>query len=244
MTESLTCNDVVERGIVERYLAGRLDLPEAEAFEAHYLACPRCQEDLRVAAAVRHNLPLVTNVQWLRRRWSRPLLVGVGLAAAAGFAALFLLPGDRVNPQLERLGAVLEPPVYLGVPVRGEQTSADSLFAAAMSSYLARRYDEAARGLAVALAAGVDSAPALFFRASGLLMINRSRESAETFQRVTGLGDTPYLVEARLYRAKALLRLGRAGEAITELRFAAAGLDDLGRWAQALADSVEALVQR
>jgi tetratricopeptide (TPR) repeat protein len=244
VTQSLTCGDVAERGFVERYVAGRLDPAEVEAFEAHYVTCPRCQEDLRLAAAVRRNLPLVAGASAPRRRWPRPLLAGVGLAAAAGLAALLLLPGDRVSPQLTSLGTVLEPPIYLGVPVRGTPSAADSLFDVAMGAYAGRSYAEAAEGLAAALDAGVDSVPALFFRASGLLMMDRPRDAAELYQRVVTLGESPYRAEARLYRAKALLQLGRARDAVAELRQIAERPDEVGRWANALADSVEALIRR
>jgi hypothetical protein len=42
----------------ERYLRGRLSQAEADAFEAHYICCPRCSEPLqftdRFVVAIRH----------------------------------------------------------------------------------------------------------------------------------------------------------------------------------------------
>ena len=38
----LTCVEVDRDDLEERYLAGRLSEPDAEAFEAHYFACERC----------------------------------------------------------------------------------------------------------------------------------------------------------------------------------------------------------
>jgi hypothetical protein len=51
-----TCGAVAREAWVERYLTGRLTEPEAAAFESHYLTCLRCQEELRLAAAVREEL--------------------------------------------------------------------------------------------------------------------------------------------------------------------------------------------
>ena len=59
MAETLSCKAINDRGLVERYLAGRLSEPEAEVFECHYLTCSRCQNELRLAAAIRDVLPEV-----------------------------------------------------------------------------------------------------------------------------------------------------------------------------------------
>ena len=56
MGDLLTCDAVAARWMIERYLAGKLSEAEAEAFEAHYLTCSRCQRELRVAVAVRDGL--------------------------------------------------------------------------------------------------------------------------------------------------------------------------------------------
>jgi anti-sigma factor RsiW len=52
----LTCDAVAARGMIERCLAGKLSEAEVEAFEAHYLTCPHCQRELRLAAAIRGGL--------------------------------------------------------------------------------------------------------------------------------------------------------------------------------------------
>lgn len=45
--------DPGQRDLAPLYLAGRLTTEEAEAFEAHYLGCPKCREDVRGGAALR-----------------------------------------------------------------------------------------------------------------------------------------------------------------------------------------------
>ena len=238
MTQTLACKDVAEMALVERYLLKRLSPAEQEAFEAHFLTCETCQQAIELGSAIRGALPTVRAVP-ARRSWVT-LGAGLGLAAAAGIAAVVLLPSTRPSAELTRLGAVGQAPLYLGVPVRADQpASADSLFGKAMAAYAAERYAEAAPALRAALRAGVDSAPAEFFLAASVLM-NGDPEDAETgFARVIALGDTPYRPEAHFYRAKALLRLGRRTEALTDLRSATALPGVIGTHARALADSVQ-----
>jgi anti-sigma factor RsiW len=57
--ELLTCDAIAARGVIERYLAGRLSEAEVETFEAHYLTCSHCQRELRLAIAIRDGLPEV-----------------------------------------------------------------------------------------------------------------------------------------------------------------------------------------
>ena len=227
---------------VERYLLKRLSPAEQEAFEAHFLSCESCQKAIELGIAIRRTLPPVEAVP-SRRSWVT-LGAGLGLAAAAGLAAVLLLPSTRPSAELTRLGAVGQAPLYLGVPVRADQpASADSLFGKAMAAYAAERYSEAAPALRAALRAGVDSAPAEFFLASSVLMSGEAEDAATGFGRVIALGDTPYRPEAHFYRAKALLRLGRTSEALADLRRAAALPGVIGTHANALADSVQRIAR-
>jgi len=238
MRQTIACDEFAEGAFVERYLLRRLSPAEQEAFEAHFLTCESCQQAIELGSAIRGALPVVTAMP-ARRSWGA-LAGGLGLAAAAGLAAVLLWPSNRPPTELTRLGAVGQAPLYLGIPVRADPgTSADSLFGAAMASYAAERYSEAASALRAALRAGVDSAPAEFFLAASALM-SGDAEAAETgFGRVIALGDTPYRSEAYFYRAKALLRHGRATEALADLRSAAAVEGVIGGQARALADTVQ-----
>lgn len=165
--------------------------------------------------------------------------------AAASVVGVALWSASTPSPYAD-LGRVIEPPIYLGVPVRERDRSGDSLFAAAMTAYAERRFDEAASVLDHAVAAGVDSVPAIFFHASSQLMLGQHRAAADGFARVLAMGESPYRGEAAYLRAKALLREGRAEEALAML--AAAGgartMPGLARSARALADSVDARLQR
>ena len=55
----MTCEAIVDDGLIERYLAGLLSEPESEALESHYLTCARCQAELRLGSAIRAVLPEV-----------------------------------------------------------------------------------------------------------------------------------------------------------------------------------------
>lgn len=106
MTDKLTCEEITERGLVEGYLAGNLSEAETEAFEAHYLTCPRCQTELRLGAGIRELLPEVRTQggipkihdgkrtgKWFRRHaW-----IGAGAAAAAAvlIGVILLEPAGR-----------------------------------------------------------------------------------------------------------------------------------------------------
>ncbi len=233
MTVQMECDDIRERALIERYVAGRLSEEEASELEAHYLVCQRCQADVRLAMAIRSS-PIET----ARRPFPRWTTWGLAAAAGIGVVLLLVRPG---HGSAERLGRILGPPAYAGVPVRGVASRGDSLFDAGMGLYSARRYGEAVATLDEALRAGADSAPGEFFRAASLLMMNRDADAAEGFRRVGTLGPSPYLPESYYYRAKALLRLGRSAEAENELHRIADGGPELARQASLLADSIDKL---
>lgn len=240
MNTKTTCDESSRCSNAERYVAHRMAAPEAAAFEDHFVTCAECQDEVRFASAIIAGLPhtqAATPGPRAARRMASRFWIGAGLAIAAGLATFMIL---RSGPQSElvALGAVREPPMYLGIPVRSAGAQRDSLFEVAMESYATRRYTAAATGLRAALAAGEDSVPAQFFLATSLLLDSRASEAVDEFQRVLSHGATPYSAEARYYRAKALLRLGRGADAEAELaRLTAAdgAVHDMGK---ALADSI------
>ena len=239
MTETLTCERVDQDDLIAQYIAGTLTETTArEAFEDHFVGCARCRDELRLASIIRAEVarPAVT-----RRvpRW-----MPLGFVSAAALAGIFVLRGGGAHSELARLGAVAEPPIYLGIAVRATPKASDSLFDAAMAAYDQRRYADAAAGLARALTAGVDSAPALFFLGASELMAGHPTEAAAAFERVQSLGDTPYLAEAHFYRAKALLRLRNPSSALAELAAVPAASTTMSDQAGVLADSVRKLTQR
>jgi hypothetical protein len=246
VSEPTVCPVVDAPSLAEQYVAGRLSGAERAAFEDHFVACAACQKEIRLAAALRttvHALPGEINFARPRRRGPSGRLIGAGIALAAGFAAVMLLR-TAWSPAVVALGRVLEPPVYLGVAVRGTPGRADSIFDRAMTAYAARRYAEAAAGLRSALAAGQDSVPTEFFLGASLLLSDDARAAAVTLEHVVAKGDTPYRGEAQLYQAKALLRLGRGREALEVLAARPPGDPVLASILSALSDSVARVIGR
>lgn len=239
MNTSLTCDENSRRMNAEQYAARSMAVEDAEAFEDHFVTCAACQDEVRFASAIVSGLPNAHVGTPLPARSRRAWLWGVGgVALAAGLATLMIFPPVSSRREFVALGDVREPPVYLGIPVRGAGAQPDSLFEAAMDSYAKRHYSAAVEGLRAALAAGKDAVPAQFFLAASLLLDNQAREAIDAFERVIRKGETPYRAEARYYRAKALLRMGRAADAQAELApltRADGVVYDMGR---ALADSV------
>ena len=217
MYTSRTCDESTRQINAERYVTRRMAVQEAEAFEDHFVMCAECQSEVRFASAMAAGLPSAPVAARLAKPSRRLWIWGGGsLALAAGIATLMLARSES-RTELVALGAVNEPPVYLGIPVRGTDAPQDSVFETAMDSYSRRRYAAAVDGLRAVRAAGRDAVPAQFFLAVSLLFDNRAAEAVDAFQRVVAHGETPYRAEARFYRAKALLRVGRAADAQAEL---------------------------
>lgn len=225
-----------ELEVAQRYAARQLNAIEAASFEDHMVGCERCQAEVLLASGLRRVMREAPSA--LPRTRGRRIAVGSALLAAV-ITAIIVMP-DRVNRELAALGQVGEPPAYIGVSVRSAAQRGDSLFAAAMQSYSARRYDKAAIGLRAALDAGADTVRATFFLGASQFMTGRAREAAESFARVIATGPmaTGYLAEAHLFRARALLKLGEPAEALTEL--SAVGAADRERRQEA--DSLSARI--
>jgi Putative zinc-finger len=90
--EALTCEAVAERGLVERYVSGRLNGAALAELEAHLLTCSACREEVRIGMIVRAEMtaPVArARPRALRRRTS---WVALGLAAAAALVLVVARP--------------------------------------------------------------------------------------------------------------------------------------------------------
>jgi TolA-binding protein len=246
MNESTTSHAVDGPTLAAQYVSDRLPEAERVAFEDHFVACAECQREVQLAAAIRaaHREPVAAveiAPPRVRARYAPRLIAGVALAA--GIAAI-VIARSAPSAALTALGDVLEPPVYLGIAVRGTPGRADSVFSVAMNAYVARKYSDSVDGLRAALAAGQDSVPTEFFLGASLLLSGDSRGAAATFNRVVAKGETPYLDEAQLYEAKALLRLGRGREALAVLAQHKPTDSVLAGTLSALSDSVTRAIAR
>jgi hypothetical protein len=115
--KTLSCNAIVDEGLVERYLARTLSEAEVDALESHYLTCARCQTDLRLGAAIRAVLPEVQQAlrnanqeSVARPRLGRRVRIGAVAGALAAVLAGILLvrPADLESPQHRQIDSETE----------------------------------------------------------------------------------------------------------------------------------------
>jgi hypothetical protein len=106
----LSCEAVAERGLVERYVAGRLrDDQDLGVLETHLLTCEACREEVRLGLAVRAELGAPgwhapsQPAQPGRHRLRNGLLVGLATAATA---LLLVYHRPSGGPLEERDGGV------------------------------------------------------------------------------------------------------------------------------------------
>lgn len=241
MNDALTHEDIGARDLVERYVSRQLSDDETKVFESHFLTCERCQADIEVATVLRTVATAHPEPARAKHRVPARLVWSTGFALAAGIVLVALWP--RGSP-IEDLGSVVQPPLYLAVPLRSAITAPESVFNSGMEAYQQSRYGEAATSLARALQLGADTTRAGFFHGASLLMLDQPVAAADAFQRVIGRGDTPYLVEAHYYRAKALLQTGRPGDALAHLAVVEGADHELSTPAHTLADSINARLRR
>ena len=234
-SERLPCPIADESDLIHRYVAGTLPADQVEEFEAHFVECAACQRAVREGAVLRAELRL-------RRRGIdalRTLAWGVPLAAAAALVVWLVLPGES---QMERLGRVGAPPGFVGFPVRAATDSAFVLAERGMAAYREERYADAAALLASAVER--DPAPSVYFFLGVARLLTGDADGAVTaLTAALDPPDNPYAAEARLYLAKAWLRLGRPDSALVQLAAVPADGDKVHAHASALADSVRRLLE-
>lgn len=236
MSETSGAQSHLEAHTVAAYVDGRLSSSDAAGAEAHLAECATCRaEVVQVNAIVRRRRP--------RRRY-------VGALAAAAVLILLMVPRVVRSPVLSsgdavrELGAVAQPPVYLGVSVRAASEQGTRMFATGMRAYTDARYTDAVTDLRGARSSGVQGPAATFFLGASLLMLGDATSAVEELARVIAMGQTQYRAEAHYYRAKALLRLNRRSDALTELEQAiGAGNESVETVARSLRDSVRLLAR-
>jgi len=123
----------------------------------------------------------------------------------------------RLSPELQAL-ARIEPPFYEPVRLRGPADRAQQTFRAAMGHYGAGDHVAAIPGLEEAARIDPDASNIAFFLGACELLAGRTSEGIVTLEHTVALGDTPFLEEALLLKAKAHLQLGEVEPARDELR--------------------------
>jgi len=101
--------------------------------------------------------------------------------------------------------------------MRDAGDDAQRRFREAMSLYAKGDYAGAIPGLEAAAKADPEDAGAPFFLGVSWVLTEHDAAAMEALRTAIALGDSPYLEEAKLYLARALLRSGDPDAAVREL---------------------------
>jgi TolA-binding protein len=137
--------------------------------------------------------------------------------------------------------AIVVPPPYVAVPVRGEADDVQQAFGAAMTRYRARDYAGAAKGLRALVEKSPDLVSAQFYLGICELMTRQPRRAEAALRAAADSEITPYADEAYFYLGKAALQredLAAAERALTEAVAREAGP---GNEARILLEEIRAL---
>jgi tetratricopeptide (TPR) repeat protein len=211
---------------------GLLSPEEKRQFETHLLECDRCFQELYRSAPVAEltrgtglGKEDMAKEKVSRPRSPRPRFLALAAVAATviviGIGIVFLPSSqqqpDEVRPEIERIAAI-EAPQYAPKKLRSPGDESERVFREAMAIYQDGNYAGAIPALENAAELNPRSAKILFYLGACYLLTDQPAPAAETLARNVELGQTPYLGWARLYRAKALLRLGKLDAAREELQ--------------------------
>jgi TolA-binding protein len=149
-------------------------------------------------------------------------------------------PGSGPTALIARL-AIVTPPPYVAVPVRGEGEDAQKAFAAAMARYRAGDYAAAATGLRALVAKSPELVSAQFYLGVCELMTRQPRRAETALRAAADSEVTPYADESFFYLAKAALQRGDLTAAETALTEAVVRDAGPGNEARRLLEEVRAL---
>ena len=189
----MTCREVEEQDIIERYFLGQLTDLQRDEFEQHYFECDVCSSQLQTEYAIqeglRHHLPPGGREHgaWIRQKWfwmpAFALLASVALLLATGIwwharklrsqLAASQIPITKPAAEPDRgpttSGPNLEelarvqPPPYSAILLRGAEDAAQTDSDNAMLHYLKGDYTGAIPGLLAAAKASPRTARYPFY---------------------------------------------------------------------------------
>jgi tetratricopeptide (TPR) repeat protein len=126
-------------------------------------------------------------------------------------------PAVSPRPSLDELTRV-QPPPYQPPRLRGLPDEATTRFLRGMEHYRKADYAGAVADLRAAAALDPDASHVRFFLGISQLMVGQDAAGIERLRATIALGDSPYLEEAHLNLAKALLRRKEFGAAEAQLQ--------------------------
>jgi tetratricopeptide (TPR) repeat protein len=252
----MDCTLITKQEFAERYALGKLGPEQCDAYERHYFECERCFNELQQLLVIRReleaqalNAPAPQRDFGWRSTWWWP-----ALASAAAIVVVVMLgywreapaPLPGPDPGATRAMALAElsridPPIYEAPVLRGVHDTASTAFRAGMKDYLAGDFNAAALRLREAAAADSSRPDIAFYLGAAELLADRPDAARAEFERLIGLGDTPFSEEAHFYLGKALLRQGRLSQARLEFQLVADKKGLLQAEAKALLEALQQL---
>jgi tetratricopeptide (TPR) repeat protein len=232
----MTCDDVARGDVVEQYLHDRLSGESCEAFEEHYFSCDRCFRILQAHREIEAQLARTWNVpsagrtrsrvwQWAWMPAAAGVMLAVGLAiwqrpSAGPGVSTDAVPSPGAAPDgavvqqtpststlLAEL-ALVQPPPYVPMRVRGAGDEATTRFQEGMTEYERGNYGAAAATLGAASKLDPEAPHILFFLGISQLMAAQTDSAIQTLGETVALGESPYQEEAYFFLAKAYLQKG------------------------------------
>lgn len=160
----MTCEDIRRGEIAERYVAGGLGETDREAFEAHFIECPDCLQELELLQDLRTELQSSDIITRREPGPGRGFQRWMWLAAVAAvvmidfvlWTALGVGWRDATQPLSDAFAELsrLEPPPYRPAVVRGAQEESARLFKEAMEHYRVGEYERAIPGRVIGHSCG------------------------------------------------------------------------------------------
>jgi tetratricopeptide (TPR) repeat protein len=241
----MSCSEVEEQNMAERYLLDQVTEAERDEFEKHYFACRSCFDRLQTHLALQSELRLQTppastvafrprpSWTWAASLAAALLLIGVGVwwasanlrgpSHAAASSSASASPGaapataSAGEPPIEQLARV-EPPPYAGVVLRGVEDPSQRRFREAMQHYARGDYRAAIPGLLAAVEASPGTPRFRFYLGACYLLTHQTDRAIETLQKAATRDDPAYTEASHFYLAKARLANRDVSDAEAELR--------------------------
>jgi tetratricopeptide (TPR) repeat protein len=234
MTSQMTCDEIEQGDVMERYLLGRLDEASRDEVDEHLFTCDACFERLQTLRALRRELAATVGVRgvevvpekagWIWRWTLLPALavlvvaIGVTLGPRAfppSGQSTSTSPGRPDRPAgtpgqpspmaLAELGK-FQPPAFAAASLRGVPEAATARFRDGMAHYARGDYRGAIAGLRAAAALDPQAAHATFFLGICHVLNGELNDGIRALQQTIDAGDSPYLEEAHLYLARTFLQ--------------------------------------
>jgi tetratricopeptide (TPR) repeat protein len=254
----MTCRQIADQQLLEKYVAGKLPPAERDALEFHARACPDCGRrlrDLRGAAksAPAPAAPAPSPKPSRRRPVSRRTRIGLALAVLlAAVAVAVWRTGGRVSlrrtePQgrpleLRLPDGELQPirekhlqelasffPLPYQPPARLPIAAAGQQLQTAMQLYMSGQFAQAAPALEEVVRLQPDYHYARLYLGICSMLLGNNAKAERSFKEILDGKDDAYREEARFFRAKALFAQRDLEEGEKELRLLASGQS---LWAQ------------